>query len=207
VDAQDITGKWYEAVVREVSEDTVKVHYLGWASRWDASIRRHSSGPPPERVKPVSTQNHSLHRQVMIKLKFRFYFSIQSIRPPAPLWTHTQRWRESLQLGQFVEIRDSTSRADRPKWYKGIIKAISNVGDPLNDILGGADLETFCLDEDGIGKKQPLLLLNRSRQVRFLKRTMFVLPPLLKLRRYPCYRHRHWLRCHRNGISNRSQCL
>lgn len=38
VDAQDSAGKWYEAIVREVTEDTVKVHYFGWASRWDATL-------------------------------------------------------------------------------------------------------------------------------------------------------------------------
>lgn len=40
VDAQDVTGKWFEAQVREVTDDTVKVHYLGWASKWNATIRR-----------------------------------------------------------------------------------------------------------------------------------------------------------------------
>ena len=53
VDAQDPTDKWYEAVVRDVTDDTVIVHYFGWASRWDSRLPRHSKGPVPERVKPV----------------------------------------------------------------------------------------------------------------------------------------------------------
>lgn len=40
VDAQDSAGKWYEALVREVTDDTVKVHYFGWASKWNATVRR-----------------------------------------------------------------------------------------------------------------------------------------------------------------------
>lgn len=90
--------------------------------------------------------------------------SVQNIRPPAPLWTHTARWRESLHVGQFVEIRESTSPAERPKWFKGIIKDVSKLGDPMYEILGGADLETYCVN--GVGKMLPLLLLHRTRQVR-----------------------------------------
>lgn len=51
VDAQDSTGKWYEAVVREVTEDTVTVHYIGWASKWDGKLRRF---PGNEEVAGVS---------------------------------------------------------------------------------------------------------------------------------------------------------
>lgn len=41
VDAQDSAGKWYEALVRRVEDDVVTVHYFGWASKWDSTIRRH----------------------------------------------------------------------------------------------------------------------------------------------------------------------
>ena len=40
VDAQDSAGKWYEAMVREVEDDSVVVHYFGWASKWDCKLRR-----------------------------------------------------------------------------------------------------------------------------------------------------------------------
>ena len=40
MDAQDSARKWYEAIVREVSEDTVKVHYFGWGSKWDGKLPR-----------------------------------------------------------------------------------------------------------------------------------------------------------------------
>jgi hypothetical protein len=40
VDAQDATGQWYESIVTEVSEDTVTVHFFGWASRWNGRVRR-----------------------------------------------------------------------------------------------------------------------------------------------------------------------
>ena len=40
VDAQDAAGKWYEAIVQKVTDDTVTVHYFGWASKWNATIRR-----------------------------------------------------------------------------------------------------------------------------------------------------------------------
>lgn len=40
VDAQDAAGKWYEALVREIDDDSVTVHYFGWASRWDSKLRR-----------------------------------------------------------------------------------------------------------------------------------------------------------------------
>jgi hypothetical protein len=55
VDAQDSTGKWYEAIVREVSDDTVKVHYFGWASKWDFTLRRFCCRPATGKVGPVRT--------------------------------------------------------------------------------------------------------------------------------------------------------
>ena len=39
VDAQDVAGKWYEAIVREVTDATVNVHYFGWASRWNSTLQ------------------------------------------------------------------------------------------------------------------------------------------------------------------------
>ena len=44
VDAQDSARKWYEAVVREVGEDTVKVHFVGWGSKWDTTLPRRRRG-------------------------------------------------------------------------------------------------------------------------------------------------------------------
>jgi len=40
VDAQDSARKWYEAIVREVKPDTIKVHYFGWGSKWDYELPR-----------------------------------------------------------------------------------------------------------------------------------------------------------------------
>ena len=40
VDAQDSARKWYETIVREVKPDSVKVHYMGWGSKWDAVLPR-----------------------------------------------------------------------------------------------------------------------------------------------------------------------
>lgn len=44
VDAQDSALKWYEAIVREVKPDTLKVHFFGWGSRWDAEVPRRKGG-------------------------------------------------------------------------------------------------------------------------------------------------------------------
>ena len=54
VDAQDSSGKWYESVVREVAEDTVTVHYLGWASKWDSTLKRRRHGKAVEGIMQVS---------------------------------------------------------------------------------------------------------------------------------------------------------
>jgi hypothetical protein len=53
VDAQDSSGKWFESVVREVTEDTVTVHYLGWASKWDATLKRRRHGKGVEGIMQV----------------------------------------------------------------------------------------------------------------------------------------------------------
>ncbi|KAG7349657.1 ubiquitin carboxyl-terminal hydrolase [Nitzschia inconspicua] len=161
VDAQDIAGKWYEAIVREVDENTVSVHYFGWASRWNSKLRR-------KRDSIVESVNPRLN-------------------PPAPLWTHSKRWRERLADGNVVEVRDSLSTADRPKWYKGIVKTVGNPSGPLRKIEGGAKVETYgeiigistkdssaeadqCEDDVALKataeeRNKPLLLLNREQQV------------------------------------------
>jgi hypothetical protein len=46
IDAQDDTGKWYEARVCDINDAGIKVHYLGWASRWDTVVSRGSLPPP-----------------------------------------------------------------------------------------------------------------------------------------------------------------
>jgi len=45
IDAQDGALKWYEAIVRELAPDSVKVHYFGWGSRWDGTVPRRKGGP------------------------------------------------------------------------------------------------------------------------------------------------------------------
>jgi ubiquitin carboxyl-terminal hydrolase 8 len=162
VDAQDITGKWYEAIVCEVEENTVKVHYIGWASKWNSTLRRKKDSVV-ESVNP-------------------------RLSPPAPLWSHSKRWRERLAEGNLLEVRDSLSTADRPKWYKGIVKAIGNPNGPWRMIEGGARVEMYediigstvrlerpdCSDDKGSDErekapaessKKPLLLLDRKQQV------------------------------------------
>ena len=53
MDAQDTAGKWYEAIVRSVTDDTVTVHYAGWASRWDGTLRKRYDDKDVEGVSKV----------------------------------------------------------------------------------------------------------------------------------------------------------
>lgn len=147
VDAQDVTGKWYEAIVREVTDSTVKVHYMGWASRWDALLRRRKD-VVDDRISP-------------------------KLNTPAPLWSHCRRWREALSEGNLLEVRDSLSRADRPKWYKGIVRKVGSANGSLKSTEGGAELELFddpsAVEEDDNSqngpRRVPLLLMMRTQQV------------------------------------------
>jgi hypothetical protein len=134
-DAQDVTGKWYEAVVVEVKDGTggdhsepngddndrgrFKVHYMGWASKWNACL-------------PAS-------------------------QPPFPLWSRTSRWRESIHVGTVVEVRDSSSIVERPKWYKGVVRRVGRRSDQPWQLVGGAQLETY--------QGKHLLLLGQTQQV------------------------------------------
>ena len=144
VDAQDVAGKWYEARVTEVQEDSIKVHYMGWSSKWDTSLKRW----------PDSTVSGMANRLLV----------------PMPLWSQAPRWRERVRIGDVVEVRDTSSLVQRPKWYKGVVKKIGKQGDPMRSLEGGADLEYYPLDEnakddDGKVKELPLLLLDRGQQV------------------------------------------
>lgn len=140
VDAQDVAGKWYEAIVRKVDDDTVTVHYMGWASRWDARIKRRQSHTAPIEGIP------------------------NKVKAPVPLWTRTERWRERIRVGDIVEVRDTSSLAERPKWYKGEIKKVGNPNDRVRPLDGGAELEKYDVGSPG-GKKEHLLLLRRAQQV------------------------------------------
>eukprot|EP00977_Amphora_coffeiformis_P001681 scaffold316_cov158-Amphora_coffeaeformis.AAC.5 len=139
-DAQDIAGQWYEALVvgRETIQDDdqtfekVKVHYMGWASRWNASVP-------------------------LIKGKSKLSL-------PAPLWSRSTRWRENIKEGDEVEVRDSSSIVERPKWYRGIIKKVGAPGDSVRDMTGGADLEIFPPSPLN-SSEGPLRVLGRQQQV------------------------------------------
>eukprot|EP00804_Cyclotella_cryptica_P029210 CCRYP_011647-RC/>CCRYP_011647-RC protein AED:0.05 eAED:0.05 QI:124/1/1/1/1/1/6/1079/1337 len=132
VDAQDTALKWYEAIVRELTPETVKVHYFGWGSRWDGELPRR---------KGMGTKN---------------------ISPPMPLWTKTSRWRDRINIGVEVEVRQTASLLHRPKWYRATVIAIGRESDSPRELLGGAELEMI---EDESGKQFPLKLLQRKRQV------------------------------------------
>lgn len=87
----------------------------------------------------------------------------------APLWTHTNRWRENLKVGDQVEVRDTSSMVQRPRWFRGIVREISGVDDIVREVVGGADLEMVedgkKINPDGTKKRSPLLLLERTQQV------------------------------------------
>ena len=139
VDAQDIAGKWYEAVVRNVDDVSVTVHYIGWASRWDARIKRRRNQPGMDGIP-------------------------NKIQPPCPLWTRTERWRERVRVGDIVEIRDSSSIVERPKWYRGEVKKVGTPQDKVREIRGGAELEKYSIAGDD-SKKEMLIIMNRMQQI------------------------------------------
>lgn len=87
---------------------------------------------------------------------------LQKTNPPAPLWSHSDRWRERIAEGKVVEIRDASSRVDRPKWYKGIVKRIGPKRTVMKKVTGGAELE--LIEGEG-ATNRPLLLLKRVQQI------------------------------------------
>mmetsp|Transcript_30782 Transcript_30782/g.45536 ORF Transcript_30782/g.45536 Transcript_30782/m.45536 type:complete len:1052 (+) Transcript_30782:47-3202(+) len=139
VDAQDTAGNWYEAVVREVGMNHVLVHYLGWASRWDGKIRRRND----DEELPNGISKKCL--------------------APAPLWAHTKPWRQNIEVGQNLEIRDSRSTTVQPKWFRAIVLEIGKPDDKPRPLEGSARLEEL---ESTDGQKYPILLLKRKQQIK-----------------------------------------
>ena len=67
----------------------------------------------------------------------------------------------------MVEIRESSSTAQRPKWYRGMIRKVGGAKDAVLEIVGGAELEVMEKDDSKTnGGTRPLLILNRTQQVR-----------------------------------------
>jgi hypothetical protein len=54
VDCCDSVGNWYEAVVIDVEEDQVFIHYEGWPNLWDEHISVQSSRLAPLRTHSVA---------------------------------------------------------------------------------------------------------------------------------------------------------
>jgi hypothetical protein len=80
-----------------------------------------------------------------------------------PLWTRSENWREQIKVGDEVEIRDSTSLVQRPKWHRATVLAVGGENEPPRELEGGAELELLGIN--AVGKKIPLTLLNRKAQV------------------------------------------
>ena len=80
-----------------------------------------------------------------------------------PLWTKTAQWRNQIKVGQEVEVRESTSLVQRPKWHRATVLAVGDENDMPRELEGGAELE--LIDVNDVGAKIPLNLLKRRRQV------------------------------------------
>jgi hypothetical protein len=66
-------------------------------------------------------------------------------------------------VGNEVEIRESTSLVQRPKWHRATVLAVGDENEIPRDLEGGAVLE--LLGVNAAGKNVPLTLLNRKGQV------------------------------------------
>jgi hypothetical protein len=54
VDAKDCTGRWYEAVVVQLTvEDVARIHFRGWQAKWDENISLRSGRLQPLRSHTV----------------------------------------------------------------------------------------------------------------------------------------------------------
>lgn len=62
----------------------------------------------------------------------------------------------------MVEIRESTSLVQRPKWHRATVLLVGGENDTPRELHGGAELEVFDLNS----RKVRLMLLNLKRQVR-----------------------------------------
>lgn len=65
-----------------------------------------------------------------------------------------------------MEVRESTSLVQRPKWHRAVVLAVGSEADVPRELQGGAKLEE--LEDNGLGRKVPLMLMKRKRQVSHL---------------------------------------
>ena len=65
-----------------------------------------------------------------------------------------------------MEVRDSSSLATRPRWYRGEVKKVGRPDDAVRDCSCGAELEEYEIEGQ---KKGPIQLLGQTQQVGYAK--------------------------------------
>ena len=91
---------------------------------------------------------------------------IQSVNPPRPPWSHTERRRESIATGDPLEIRESNSPSTKPKWYHGCVQQVGKPTDRPQKLVGCAELErNEVFGKNGHTQRRSLLLLMRTQQI------------------------------------------
>ena len=68
IDAKDCDGRWFESIILEVFEFTVKIHYKGWSAKYDTIESIYSNGIQPPYTR-VLQWRHAITVGDMIEIK------------------------------------------------------------------------------------------------------------------------------------------
>lgn len=75
LDAQDSDRKWFESIVVEVNEadDKLKIHFRGWASKWDSWFKRSSVKLQPRFTKVKDFRDFRVNDKIEYKHHRRWF--------------------------------------------------------------------------------------------------------------------------------------
>lgn len=75
IDVQDRQRKWYQGRVQYVKDNCVKMHYIGWAEKWNEEVEH-----DPDRLRPIHTITHKPHKPLVPAIKSYGGYSGWSMR-------------------------------------------------------------------------------------------------------------------------------
>jgi len=124
IDARDSEGRWFDAIVAELRNDEIKVHYRGWSARWDAWLNKYSA----KEVRPLYAKTHNWRKG----LKAGDLCELRGDDPKKALWYEAKvlrvfpAWSEGEE--DYVEVQTIALTPQVPRRLPTSSESLCKIG-------------------------------------------------------------------------------